>query len=84
MKPFYVDLGHNQFCRNIFHSKFYKTKILLVDENHLKGSIPHEIGMLGSLEKFYAHNNNISGSFPSSIGNLGSLTVLSLGNNIFS
>ena len=30
-------------------------QILFVDENHLKGSIPHEIAMLGSLEKFYAH-----------------------------
>ncbi|XP_060671304.1 leucine-rich repeat protein 1-like [Ziziphus jujuba] len=60
-----------------------RLRFLVVAENYLDGSIPPEIGMLESLEVFYAYNNNISGSIPVSVGNLSRLITLALpGNNI--
>ena len=54
------------------------------DGNNLQGTIPYQIGDLGSLKKLYLTNNQITGSIPSEIGNLDKLEeLLLLHNQIF-
>ena len=54
---------------------------LNLPRRRLTGSIPTELGNLGSLERLYLSYNQLTGSIPSELGNLGSLTFLSLTNN---
>jgi len=55
-----------------------------MDGNNLQGTIPYQIGDLGSLTKLYLSNNQIIGNIPSEIGHLDELTNLLLsGNQIF-
>ncbi len=49
--------------------------------NQLTGSIPPEIGNLGSLTYLSLHDNELTGSIPPEIGNLTNLTTLRLHNN---
>jgi len=56
------------------------TKIDL-QENHLQGEIPSEIGNLTALTRMYLIDNEISGAIPTSMSNLIQLQVLHLNEN---
>ncbi|KAM7465250.1 hypothetical protein LguiB_012812 [Lonicera macranthoides] len=47
----------------------------------LKGTIPHEIGMLSKLTRLALYNNSLSGDLPFSLANLTSLTFLGISHN---
>jgi tRNA A-37 threonylcarbamoyl transferase component Bud32 len=55
---------------------------LNLSNNHLNGTIPFQIGNLGSLQDFLDLSyNSISGSIPGNIGKLSSLISLNISNN---
>lgn len=55
--------------------------ILGLQLNNLSGSIPPEIGDLGSLQMLYLGGNHIGGSIPAEIGNLDDLWHLEISSN---
>ncbi|MEP7196323.1 MAG: leucine-rich repeat domain-containing protein [Saprospiraceae bacterium] len=57
---------------------------LNLSNNGLKGSLPDEIGLLGSLRQLFLFTNNISGSIPGSIGSLTELEEMNFEGNFFS
>ncbi|MEO6189088.1 MAG: hypothetical protein ABIO44_00715, partial [Saprospiraceae bacterium] len=54
---------------------------LNLSNNGLKGTIPAEIGGLGSLSRLFLFTNNLSGQIPISIGSLTELTELNFEGN---
>ena len=54
---------------------------LELQENGLKGEIPHEIGELADLQVLNLRRNDLSGEIPAELGNLESLRSLRLGGN---
>ncbi len=55
-----------------------------LNNNNLTGSLPDEIGMLGSLKRLFLFTNSIAGVLPSSIGDLIELEELNLEGNLIS
>lgn len=55
----------------------------MTDANFLSGSLPTEICLLDSLEKFYVNNNNLVGTLPSCLVKLPKLVELDVANNRF-
>uniref|UniRef100_A0ACD5WY44 Uncharacterized protein n=1 Tax=Avena sativa TaxID=4498 RepID=A0ACD5WY44_AVESA len=56
-------------------------EVLLLTENKISGTIPHEIEHLTNLQLLYIEKNMLTGNIPESLGNLQNLFVLSLSQN---
>lgn len=54
---------------------------LRLPDNQLSGSLPPELGKLGSLDFLYLHGNQVSGPIPPELGDLVALRILSLFGN---
>lgn len=54
---------------------------LRLPDNQLSGSLPPELGKLGSLDFLYLHGNQLSGPIPPELGDLVALRILSLHGN---
>lgn len=54
---------------------------IALSSNHLAGSIPTELGVLGKLQFLYLNENNLTGAIPPELGNLTSLQQLYLSTN---
>ncbi|WVZ96368.1 hypothetical protein U9M48_042019 [Paspalum notatum var. saurae] len=56
-------------------------QVLLLRENEISGTIPHEIELLKNLELLYMGQNLLTGNIPSSLGHISKLFILSLSQN---
>ncbi len=54
---------------------------LRLPDNQLSGSLPPELGKLGSLDFLYLHGNQLAGPIPPELGGLVALRILSLHGN---
>ena len=54
---------------------------LSLEVNNLHGSIPHQLGLLGSLTRLYLTGNHLTGTISPNLGLLTNLKTLALGNN---
>jgi Fibronectin type III domain/Leucine Rich Repeat len=59
----------------------FDNHVIVLNENHLSGSIPSELGNLTSLEHLMLYSNNLSGSIPPELGNASNLGSFRLNNN---
>ncbi|KAH9288265.1 hypothetical protein KI387_032382, partial [Taxus chinensis] len=63
------------------YSQYSHLESLDLSSNQLNGSIPREIGFIGSLRELNLHKNDFLGSIPSEISKLGNLLFLDLSVN---
>ena len=68
--------GISQIARNL---RSEGTFVIYLSTNQLSGSIPSQLGLLGSLGDLRLSGNQLSGPIPTELGNLHSLTLLYLG-----
>ncbi|URE16454.1 LRR receptor-like serine threonine-protein kinase [Musa troglodytarum] len=54
-----------------------------IDDNHIAGSIPAEIGNLVSLTSVRMNSNLFTGKIPATVGNLSNLQIMDLSRNYF-
>lgn len=55
-----------------------RVRALRLENNHLVGNIPSELGDLSNITSLILDNNNLYGSIPVELGNLSNLRILSL------
>ncbi|URE10285.1 Leucine-rich repeat receptor-like protein kinase [Musa troglodytarum] len=67
---------------SLFHSEMKLLHVIL-DNNHLSGSIPTTLGLVGTLEAVRLDGNELSGNVPPNLNNLTRLVDLDMSNNSF-
>ncbi|XP_028785400.1 probable leucine-rich repeat receptor-like protein kinase At5g49770, partial [Neltuma alba] len=84
LKAEHFHFGNNRLSGEV-QAKLLSSKMilkhLLLDNNHLVGSIPDTTGLIKTLTVVRYDHNQMTGEVPSSIKNLTKLTDLNLGNN---
>jgi Leucine-rich repeat (LRR) protein len=55
---------------------------IILNDNRLKGTIPHSIGNLTQLVQFYVYNNLLTGPIPASLGNTNLADIIATNNHL--
>ncbi|GAB2231871.1 hypothetical protein Drorol1_Dr00010888 [Drosera rotundifolia] len=82
----YLYLGGNRLTGAVPAKLFTADSSLLevwLEENQLKGVLPHEVGQLRNLVLLSVWSNELSGEIPESLGSCAGLTELYMSNNSF-
>ena len=72
-------IRYNEGMANL--GRLSELQILVLQNNHLGGTIPGELGNLDNLEIVNLSSNNFTGTIPGELGNLSKLKYLGLHNN---
>ena len=68
----------NDKTSGVFCNENDQVTAILMPENHMSGTIPHDIGLLSNLERLNLTRNILTGTIPASIGIMSSMTNLDL------
>jgi len=88
-----LDLGRNQLTGHIpsperarpkgtSHPYFEGLRTLILSENHLSGSLPHDVGSMKKLERMDLDHNRLTGELPASLFEMMWLKRMELDNNL--
>lgn len=68
---------------SIFENLGANLKLMMIDENHLSGTLATELGRLTGLSKLYLQSNSLTGPLPSEVGLMSLLDELQVQENVF-